>query len=116
MRTVQLVFDQSIGQVFVACIAGNIATSEIIASLEYGVAALGTKVIIVLGRRNCGAVKATIKGKGEPGQISALYPSVLCDRQDPFPTTHSGGSSLLAQLSGLLTYPKSGTLGTSGPR
>ena len=75
MRTVQLVFDQSIGQVFVACIAGNIATSEIIASLEYGVAALGTKVIIVLGRRNCGAVKATIKGKGEPGQISALYPA-----------------------------------------
>jgi len=43
MRTVQLVFDQSIGQVFVACIAGNIATSEIIASLEYGVAALGTQ-------------------------------------------------------------------------
>jgi len=73
---VELVFDQSIGQVFVARVAGNIATSEIIASLEYGVAALGTKVIVVLGHRNCGAVKATIEGKGEPGQISALYPHI----------------------------------------
>jgi carbonic anhydrase len=73
---VELVFDQSIGQVFVTRIAGNIATSEIIASLEYGAAVLGTKVILVMGHSNCGAVKATIQGKGVPGQISALYPHI----------------------------------------
>ena len=70
---VELVFDQSIGHVFVTRVAGNIATSEIIASLEYGVAVLGTKVIMVMGHGNCGAVKATIQGKAVPGQISALY-------------------------------------------
>jgi len=70
---VELVFDQSIGHVFCARVAGNIATSEITASLEYGVAVLGTKVIMVLGHGNCGAVKATIQGKAVPGQISALY-------------------------------------------
>ena len=46
---VELVFDQSIGHIFVTRIAGNIVTSEIIASLEYGAAVLGTKVILVMG-------------------------------------------------------------------
>jgi carbonic anhydrase len=64
---VEVVFDQSIGRIFVNRIAGNIATSEIIASIEYGAAVLGTKVLMVLGHSNCGAVKATIAGKAEPG-------------------------------------------------
>jgi carbonic anhydrase len=71
---IELIFDESIGHIFVARIAGNIATSEIIASLEYGAAVLGTKVILVIGHRNCGAVKAAIQAKEVPGQISALYP------------------------------------------
>jgi len=70
---VEFVFDQSIGRLFVVRVAGNIATPEIIASIEYGVAVLGTKVLMVLGHSNCGAVKATIEGKEVPGQISALY-------------------------------------------
>ncbi len=73
---VELLFDQSIGHVFVTRLAGNIVTSEIIASLEYGAAVLGTKVIVVMGHSNCGAVKATIQGKEVPGQISALYPHI----------------------------------------
>jgi carbonic anhydrase len=73
---VELVFDQSIGDLFVTRIAGNIVTSEIIASLEYGVAELGTKVILVLGHRNCGAVKAAIQGKEVPGEIRALFPHI----------------------------------------
>ena len=70
---VELVFDQSIGHVFVNRIAGNIATTEIIASIEYGAAVLGIKLIMVLGHRNCGAVQAAIDGKAVPGQISSLY-------------------------------------------
>jgi carbonic anhydrase len=70
---VELLFDQSIGHVFVNRVAGNIVTTEILASIEYGAAVLGTKVIMVLGHGNCGAVKATIDGKAVPGQISSLY-------------------------------------------
>jgi carbonic anhydrase len=73
---VELIFDQSIGHLFVTRVAGNIATSAMIASLEYGVAVLGTKAIIVLGHANCGAVKASIEAKAVPGQISALYPYI----------------------------------------
>jgi carbonic anhydrase len=73
---VELVFDQTIGHIFVARVAGNVVTPEIIASLEYGAAVLGTKVILVLGHGGCGAVKATIQRKEVPGQISALYPHI----------------------------------------
>ncbi len=70
---IELIFDQSIGRLFVTRVAGNVASSEIIASLEYGVAVLGTKAIIVMGHANCGAVKASIDAKAVPGQISGLY-------------------------------------------
>jgi carbonic anhydrase len=70
---VELVFDQSIGQLFVTRVAGNLATPEIIASLEYGAAVLGTKTILVLGHSSCGAVKSAIAGTAVPGQISALF-------------------------------------------
>jgi len=73
---VEMVFDQSIGHLFVTRVAGNVVTPEIIASLEYGAAVLGTKVILVMGHAGCGAVKATIQAKEVPGQISALYPHI----------------------------------------
>jgi len=86
---VELVFDQSIGHLFVTRVAGNIVTSEIIASLEYAAAVLGTKVILVMGHGNCGAVKATIQAKEVPGQISALYPHIQ-------PAVNQAGSNLEA--------------------
>jgi carbonic anhydrase len=70
---VELVFDQTIGHIFVTRVAGNIVTAEIIASLEYAVAVLGVKVVMVLGHTSCGAVKAAMKADDVPGQISALY-------------------------------------------
>jgi carbonic anhydrase len=86
---VELIFDQTIGHIFVARVAGNVATSEIIASLEYGVAVLGTKVILVMGHGNCGAVKGTIQAKEVPGQISALFPHIQ-------PAVDQAGSNLEA--------------------
>src|SRR4051794_22662600 len=70
---VELVFDQTIGHLFVVRVAGNLATPPAIASLEYGAAVLGVKVMLVIGHRNCGAVKATMGAKPVPGQISSLY-------------------------------------------
>jgi carbonic anhydrase len=70
---VELIFDQTIGHIFVARVAGNMVTPEIIATLEYGVAVLGVKVLLVLGHTSCGAVKAAMKADAVPGQISVLY-------------------------------------------
>jgi carbonic anhydrase len=70
---VELVFDQTIGHIFVCRVAGNLVTPEIIGSLEYGVAVLGIKALLVLGHTSCGAVKAAMKAGSVPGQISVLY-------------------------------------------
>lgn len=70
---VELVFDQTIGRLFVTRVAGNMVTPEVLAGLEYGVAVLGIKALLVLGHSGCGAVKAAMKTAVVPGQISALY-------------------------------------------
>jgi carbonic anhydrase len=70
---VELVFDQTIGHLFVARVAGNVVSAEIIASLEYGVAVLGVKALLVLAHTGCGALKAAMKADTVPGQISSLY-------------------------------------------
>src|SRR5215510_13834691 len=70
---VELVFDQTIGHIFVTRVAGNIVTPEIIASLEYAIAVLGIRALLVIGHTSCGAVKAAMKTMSVPGQISSLY-------------------------------------------
>jgi len=72
----ELAFDVTIGDLFVCRVAGNIAGADIIGSLEYGAAVLGTKAILVMGHSSCGAVHATMEGKAVPGQISTLYRSI----------------------------------------
>jgi carbonic anhydrase len=56
----ELIFDQNIGDMFVARIAGNIASTDIIGSLEFATALAGAKLIVVLGHSECGAVKGAI--------------------------------------------------------
>lgn len=58
----ELVFNTGIGELFVLRVAGNIANTDTIASIEYAVANLGTGVIIVMGHESCGAVGAALKG------------------------------------------------------
>jgi carbonic anhydrase len=88
---VELIFDQSIGHVFVTRIAGNIVTPEIIASIEYSAIVLGTKAILVMGHAGCGAVKAAIEAKEVPGQISALYQHIQ-------PAVEQAGANLDAAI------------------
>jgi carbonic anhydrase len=74
---VEIIFDQTIGEIFVGRVAGNMVTPEIMASMEYGVIVLGIKVILVLGHTNCGAISAAISAKEVPGQISVLYQHLI---------------------------------------
>jgi carbonic anhydrase len=68
----EIVFDQGLGDLFVVRVAGNVASSEEIGSLEFGSAVLGAKVILVLGHQRCGAVQAAIDNKPVPGQIGSI--------------------------------------------
>lgn len=63
----ELAFDTGLGELFVIRVAGNVANSSSLASIEYAVAHLGTGIIVVLGHQSCGAVGAAIKG-GDNGK------------------------------------------------
>jgi len=73
-------FDSGRGDLFVCRVAGNFATSEMIASLEYAVAVLGVPLILVLGHESCGAVDAAIKSlkddKALPGHMPSLVEGI----------------------------------------
>ena len=58
---VELVFDQGLGDLFVIRVAGNIVAPSQVGSVEFAAARLGTKLVIVLGHSNCGAVEATLE-------------------------------------------------------
>lgn len=62
---VELIFDQGFGELFVIRVAGNVATPSQIGSIEYGITALGARLVVVLGHSNCGAVDATLKELGQ---------------------------------------------------
>jgi carbonic anhydrase len=72
---VEKVFDLGVGDVFVARVAGNIINPDILASMEYGCKVVGSKIIVVLGHTECGAVKAAIDNV-ELGNITELLAKI----------------------------------------
>ena len=77
----ELIFDTGISELFVIRVAGNIANPSSIASIEYAVAYLDVKLIVVLGHQNCGAVTAALAG-GDNGKnidhlLNFIQPAIL---------------------------------------
>src|SRR5687767_14024671 len=67
----ELIFDQGLGDLFSIRIAGNIVNDDIIASIEYAVKYVGSKVLMVLGHTECGAIKSARQGVTD-GHITDL--------------------------------------------
>lgn len=76
---VEYIFDQGVGDIFVARVAGNIEDEELVGSMEYGTGVAGAKLIMVLGHENCGAVKSAIN-KVDVGStnVTTLLEHVEC--------------------------------------
>lgn len=76
----ELVFDRGLGDLFVIRTAGQVLDSAALGSIEYGVAVIGCRLIVVLGHKNCGAVDDTIKtldSRGsQPGSIASLVNAI----------------------------------------
>lgn len=73
------IFDLGPGEIFVVRVAGNIAGSSEVGSLEYAVRHLGVSLVLVMGHEGCGAVKAALEGEGDDelgGVIAQIRPAV----------------------------------------
>lgn len=88
---VETIFDQGIGDIFTARVAGNIVNEDLLGSLEFACELAGAKAIVVLGHTSCGAVKGAIDGV-RLGHLTTLLNkiepiietvSAAVDRDDP---------------------------------
>ena len=87
----EVIFDQGIGDIFTARVAGNIVNEDLLGSLEFACELAGAKAIVVLGHTSCGAVKGAIDGV-RLGHLTTLLKkiepiidtvSAAMDRDDP---------------------------------
>ncbi len=78
----EIVFDAGLGELFVIRVAGNVANKATIASIEYAVANLGTKLVVIMAHGNCGAVAAALSGADASPHLRYLLdhiqPAVEC--------------------------------------
>jgi carbonic anhydrase len=68
----EILFDESLGKLFVVRVAGNVIDPVVLGSIEYAAEHLHTHLLIVLGHEGCGAVKATLDGGTPPPNIAEL--------------------------------------------
>jgi carbonic anhydrase len=73
----EVLFDQGIGDVFVVRVAGNVASTDEIGSIEYGADHLGTPLVVVLAHTKCGAVTAVVKDEHLTPNIAKLVAPIV---------------------------------------
>ena len=97
----ETIFDQSLGDIFTVRLAGNVACRKAIGSLEYSCKYLGSKIIVVMGHTNCGAVKAACDNF-EEGNITEiiklLQPAVSEETTTPDPERNSKNTEFVANV------------------
>jgi len=97
----ELIFDQTLGDVFSVRLAGNVACRKAIGSLEYSCKYLGSKIIVVMGHSNCGAVKAACDNF-EEGNITEiiklLQPAVSEETTTPDPDRNAKNSEFVSNV------------------
>lgn len=73
----ELVFDVSLGDIFVVRTAGEVVDAVALGSIEYAIEHLGTRLIVVLEHQRCGAVSASVSGATEAGDIPDVLKAIL---------------------------------------
>lgn len=79
----EIIFDQGLGDLFVIRVAGNIVAPSQVGSVEFAAAHFGTRLVIVLGHSNCGAIEATIEQLQRPVENQSKNLHAIVDRVRP---------------------------------
>ncbi len=80
---VEIIFDQGLGDLFVIRVAGNIVAPSLIGSVEFAAAKFGTRLVVVLGHSNCGAINATLDELQQPAPNPSRNLLSIVDRVRP---------------------------------
>lgn len=79
----EIVFDQGLGDLFVIRVAGNIVAPSLIGSVEFAAETFGTRLVVVLGHSNCGAVTATLNELQDPSHNLSTNLRSIVERIEP---------------------------------
>ena len=79
----EIVFDQGLGDLFVIRVAGNIVAPSQVGSVEFSAARYGTRLVVVLGHSQCGAILATLEELRMPTENQSRNLSAIVDRVRP---------------------------------
>jgi len=79
----EIVFDQGLGDLFVIRVAGNIVAPSQVGSVEFAASRFGTRLVVVLGHSQCGAIQATIEELQRPGENQSRNLRSIVDRVRP---------------------------------
>lgn len=79
----EIIFDQGLGDLFVVRVAGNIVAPSQVGSIEFAAAQFGTKLVVVLGHSNCGAIGATLDELDRPSDLRSPNLRSIVDRVRP---------------------------------
>lgn len=79
----EIVFDQGLGDLFVIRVAGNIVAPSQIGSVEFAAERFGTRLVVVLGHSQCGAITATLEELQRPTEIRSRHLRSIVDRIRP---------------------------------
>jgi carbonic anhydrase len=79
----ELVFDQGLGELFVIRVAGNIVAPSQVGSVEFAAARFGTRLVVVLGHTECGAIQATLEALRQPDEMQSRNLRSIVDRVRP---------------------------------
>lgn len=79
----EIVFDQKLGELFVIRVAGNVVAPSQVGSVEFAASRFNTRLVVVLGHSNCGAVLATIEELQRPAENQSINLRSIVDRVRP---------------------------------
>ena len=79
----EIVFDQGLGDLFVIRVAGNIVAPSQVGSVEFAAERFGTRLVVVLGHSNCGAILATLEELERPPEAQSRNLQSIVDRIRP---------------------------------
>lgn len=79
----EIIFDQGLGDLFVIRVAGNVMAPSLVGSVEFAAAKFGTRLVVVMGHTECGAVAATLDEMRQPSENQSRNLRAIVDRIRP---------------------------------
>ncbi len=99
--SVELIFDQGLGDVFSARVAGNIVNDDVLGSMEFACKLAGSKLVVVLGHTHCGAIQGACDGvrlEHLTGLLEKIRPAIDSAHKAVIAGTKAGNNSLVQRV------------------